>query len=144
MNPFLKYGERKSNHLWRAGSSHSLTAIIIEPLITRNGKKHERRSMTVKKGFAEIVAKYPNMKLVNPVASTDKGCTECKHTLFIPCYDHPYCINPKSGSYGFHYHSWDAACKDFEAGERYQMFDCTFYNKDEDCKSVVCPYEKFD
>lgn len=102
--------------------------------------------MPVRKWLGDLVNQYPNIELANPVSDSDKGCAECKHTVFIPCFGHPYCINPKSPFYGCHYHGWDAACEFFEEGERYKEFDCQFYSKERGCElphDTKCPYKDF-
>ena len=105
--------------------------------------------MPIRKGFAKMLEGFPGIKLANPVSDSDVGCTECMHTMFIPCFDHPYCINPKSSSYGYHYHGWDAACEFFEAGKRYMVFECPFFDGDSECDyekrgEKRCPYGSFD
>jgi len=105
--------------------------------------------MPVRKSVADLMNQYPNLKLANPVSDDDKGCTECKHTMFIPCFASPYCINPKSSSYGYHYHGWDTACKFFEEGKRYKEFECPYFDGDSECDfdkrgDNLCTFEEFD
>jgi len=104
--------------------------------------------MTVRKWMGDLVSQFPNIKLADEVSESNLGCTECKHTMYIPCFDHPYCINPESDYYGCHYHSWDVACEKYEEGERYKEFDCPFYDGQGDCDDdkrgdKPCPYDAF-
>ena len=105
--------------------------------------------MAVRKWVGEVIGQYDNKELAGEVSESDLGCTECRHTMYIPCFNHPYCINPESGSYGYHYHSWDSACEKYEEGERYKEFACPFYDGQGDCdddkrKQKRCTYEHFD